>query len=72
MMDNEADIVISFVSHENESFTLLKFSQILICQIQKLQIPIFMVYKAQEVQLTKIKHNTSLMEICHEIPWQPF
>ena len=28
-MDNEADMVISFVPRENESFTLLKFNQIL-------------------------------------------
>ena len=34
-MDKEADIAISFVSHENVSFTLLKFGQILICQIKK-------------------------------------
>ena len=29
MMDNEADMVISFVPRENESFTLLKFDQTL-------------------------------------------
>ena len=72
MMDNEADTVISFVSHENESFTLLKFGQRLICQNQKLQIPIFIVYKAQDVQLTKIKYNSSVMEICHKILWWHF
>ena len=43
MMDNEAGMVILFVSHENESCTLLKFDQILICQNQKRQIPNFMV-----------------------------
>ena len=71
MMDKEADMAILFVSHENESFTLLKLGQILICQNQKLQIPIFMVYKAPHVQLTKIKYDSSVMEICHEISWQP-
>ena len=46
MMDNEADMVILFVPYENEWFMLSKFGQVLICQNQKLQIPIFMVYKA--------------------------
>ena len=54
-MDNEADLVILFVSHENELFTLLKFGEISICKNQKLRIPIFMVYTAPGVQLTKIK-----------------
>ena len=49
MMDNEADIVILFVPHENELITLLKFGQILICQNQKLHIRIFMVYKFPHV-----------------------
>ena len=71
-MDNEADMVILCVSHVNKSFTLLRFGQILIYQNQKLQIPIFMVYKAPDVQLTKFKYNSSLMEIFHEISWQPF
>ena len=31
-----------------------------------------MVYIAPDVQLTKIKCNTYVMEICHEIPWQIF
>ena len=53
MMDNEADMVILFVSHENELFTLLKFGRILIYQNQQLQILIFMVYKAPYVQLIK-------------------
>ena len=47
MMDKEADMVILSVSHENEPFTLLKF----VCQNQKLQIPIFTVYKAPDVHL---------------------
>ena len=51
MMDKEADMIILSVSHENEPFTLLKFGKILICQNQKLQIPIFTVYKAPDVQL---------------------
>ena len=71
-MDNEAYMVILFVSHENEPFTLLEIRQILICQNQKLQIPIFMVYKASEAQLTKIKYNSYVMEICLEIPWRSY
>ena len=65
-------MIILFVSHENESFTLLKFGQILICQSQKLQISTFIVYKGPDVQLTNIKCNSSVVEICYEIPWQPF
>ena len=68
-MDNEADLAVLFVSHENESFALLNFGQILIYQNQKLQIPIFIVYKAPDVQLSKIKYSSSVMDICHEIPW---
>ena len=68
MMDNEAHMVILFVYHENEPFTLLEFRQILICQNQKLQITILMVYKVSDAQLTKIKYNSSVMEICLEIP----
>ena len=30
-MDNEADMVMLFVAHKNEEFTLLKFGEILIC-----------------------------------------
>ena len=30
-----------------------------------------MFYKAPDVQLTKIKYNSYVVEICHEIP-QPF
>ena len=71
-MDNETDMAILFVSHENESFALLKFDKIPICQNQKLQIPIFMVYKTPDVQLTKIKYDSFVLAICHEIPWQPF
>ena len=52
-MDKETDAVISFESHESESFTLLKFGQIFMCQNQKLQIPIFMLYKAPVMELTK-------------------
>ena len=59
-------------TYVNESFTLLKFGQISICQNQKLQIPIFIVYKAPDVQSTKIKCGSSVTEICHEIAWQPF
>ena len=57
-MNNEADMVILFVSHENESITLLKFGHILICQKQKRQIPILMVYKAPDVQLAKVKYDS--------------
>ena len=70
-MGNEADMVILCVSHKNESFVLLKFGQILICQNQKLQIPMFMLYKALNMQLTKIKYNSYQMDIHHEILWQP-
>ena len=49
MMDNESDMVIFFVSHK-KTVTLLKFGQILMWQKQKLQIPIFMVYKSADVQ----------------------
>ena len=59
-------------SYVNESFTLLKFGQISICQNQKLQIPNFIVYKTPDVQSTKIKCGSSVTEICHEIAWQPF
>ena len=44
----------------------------MICKNQKLQIPIFMVYKAPDVQLTKIKYDSSATEICHEIHANPF
>ena len=46
-------MVILCASHENESFMLLKFGQISICQNQKLQIPISMVYKPPDMILTK-------------------
>ena len=72
MTGNEADIIILFVSNQNESFMLLKLGQILTCHSQKLQILIFMVYNAPDVQLTRMKYNNSATEICHEIPWQPF
>ena len=29
-------------------------------------------YIASDVRLTKIKCSSSVMEICHETPWQPF
>ena len=64
-MDNEADMVIVFASHDNESFMLLKFSQILVCQNQKLQSPIFMVYIVPNVILTKVKYNSYVIDICH-------
>ena len=59
-MDNEAYMVIQFVSHENEPFALQKFGQLLICQNQKLQILVFMIYKAPDVQSTKIKYDSSV------------
>ena len=49
LIDNEADKAILYVSQHNESFTLLKFGQILIYQNQKLQIPVFVVYNAPDV-----------------------
>ena len=52
-MVDETDRVILFVPHENESFTLLTFGQILVCQNQKLQILSFMIYKAPGAQLAK-------------------
>ena len=60
------------VTYENESFTLLKFGQISKCQSQTLQIPIFIIYNAPDAQSTKIKYDSSVIEICHEIAWQPF
>ena len=48
------------------------FGEILICKNQKLRIPIFMVYKAPDVQLAKIKCDSSAKEICHEIHAIPF
>ena len=71
MMYNEADMVISFVSHGNEPFTLPKYSQILICQNQKLQIPIFMINKALYEHLTKFNYDNSLIEIWHIRPNVP-
>ena len=70
-MDNDTAMVILFVSKETESFSILMFGKIL-CQNQKLQIAIFMVYKAPDMQLFKIKYDSSVMEIWHETPWQPF
>ena len=76
-MDNEADMVISIMSYKNEWFTLLKFNQIYIyiyiyiCQNQKLQIPIFMVYKAWDVQSTNFKYSSSVTDICNENQRQP-
>ena len=37
-----------------------------------MQIPIFRVYKVPGVQLTKIKCDYDVMDICHDISWQPF
>ena len=71
-MDNEADMVILFVSHENESFTLLNFGQILICQKFKAANSNLHGLQSSQVQSTKIKCNSSVMDIWHEIPWQPF
>ena len=67
MIDIEADLVILLVSHVKESFTLLKFVQILICHKQ---IPISMVNKAPDVQLTYIWYISSATEICYEIQIQ--
>ena len=53
MMYNEANMVILILSHANASFTLLKFGQVSICQKRKLQITIFLVYKASGAQSTK-------------------
>ena len=71
-MNNEADIIILFVSHDNESFTLLKFGQISICQNQNLKIPISTVYKAPDVQLTTLKYISFTTDICHEFHDAPF
>ena len=32
----------------------------------------FLGYKAPDVPLTKIKYDSSVMDFCYEIPWQPF
>ena len=50
----------------------MELGQILICQNQKLQVPIFMVYKAPDVELIRIKYDDSVMEIKKKMPWQPF
>ena len=63
-MYNEADMVTLLVSYKNEWFMLLNFFQY-ICQNQHLKIPIFMVYKATGVHTTNIKHESSVMNICH-------
>ena len=41
----ETSMVIQYVSHKHESFTLLKLTQIYRCKHQNLQIPIFVVYE---------------------------
>ena len=65
MMDNEADMVILFVTppppkkkkKKKEPLTSLEFGEILMSK-SKLQILILMAYKALDVQLTKIKYNS--------------
>ena len=67
-MDNAAHMVISFVSHKIEWFTLLKFVFMWrVCvKIKIYNIPIFGVYGVPGVQSTKIKHDSDVMDICDE------
>ena len=67
-MDNAAHMVISFVSHKNEWFTLLKFVFVWrVCvKIKSSNFPIFGVYGGSDVQLTQTKHNSTEMDICDE------
>ena len=66
-MDNAAHMVISFVSHRNEWFTLLKFVFVCVCvNIKSSNFPIFGVYGVPDVQLTQIKHNSTVMDTCDE------
>ena len=67
-MDNAAHMVILCVSHKYEWFTLLKFVFVwLVCvKILSYNFPIFGVYGVPDVQSTKIKHNSDVMDICDE------
>ena len=60
-------MVISFVAHKIEWFTLLKFVFVWrVCQTQMLQFPIVGVYGVPDVKSTKIKYNSTVMDICDE------
>ena len=67
-MDNADHMVISFVSHNNEWFTLLKFLFVWrVCvKIKSYNFPIFGVYGGPGVQLTQTKDNSTVMDICDE------
>ena len=65
-MDNAAHMVISFVSHKNEWFTLLVFVWRVCVKIKSSNFPIFGVYGGPDVQLTQIKHNSTVMDNCDE------
>ena len=71
MTNNKADIVILFVSHENGSFTLLKFGQILMAKSKVANFN-FHDLQCSRCAINKIKYNSSVMEIGCEIPWQHF
>ena len=61
-MENAAHMVISFVSHKNEWFKLLKVVfvwRVCVCQNQKLQFSDFRMSR----QLTQIRHNSTVMDI---------
>ena len=67
-MDNAAHMVISFVSHKNEWFTLFKFVlvwRVCVCvKIKSSNFPIFRVYGCPDVQLIQIKHDSTVADIC--------
>ena len=65
-MDNAAHMVISFVFHKHEWFTLLKFMFVWRVCVSKSKAPIFRVYGGPDMQLTQIKHNSTVMDICDE------
>ena len=61
-------MVILFVSHKIEWFTLLKFVFVWsVCvKIKSYNFPIFGVYGIPDVQSTKINHNSDVTDICDE------
>ena len=52
------------MSHKNEWFMLLEFVFVCVYQIPKLQFSDFGVYGVLDVHSTKIKHNSSVMDVC--------
>ena len=67
MMDNETDMIIYFICVPQKWV-------IYVTEDQNLQIPIFIVFVAPDVQLTQIKYESSVVEIylkIHENPVNP-